>query len=59
VGDSIEYQAAVEDPEVLAEPWKPKARILELTQNELVEPAPCVDQDLRHLMDDSHHANPR
>jgi hypothetical protein len=59
VGDSIEYQAVVEDPEVLAEPWKPKARILELTQNELVEPAPCVDQDLRHLMDDSHHANPR
>jgi hypothetical protein len=59
VGDIIEYQAVVEDPKVLAEPWKPKARFLKLTQNELVEPTPCVDQDLKHLVDDSHHANPR
>ncbi|HEY6923074.1 MAG TPA: hypothetical protein VI653_06375 [Steroidobacteraceae bacterium] len=59
VGDTIEYQAVVEDPKVLTEPWKPRARILKLTQNELVEPTPCVDQDLKHLMDDSHHANPR
>lgn len=59
VGDIIEYQAVVEDPKVLAEPWKPKARTLKLTQNELVEPTPCVDQDLKHLVDDSHHANPR
>ena len=59
VGDTIEYQAVVEDPKVLAEPWKPKMRILKLTHNELVEPSPCVDQDLKHLVDDSHHANPR
>jgi len=59
VGDIIEYQAVVEDPKVLAEPWKPKARTLKLTQNELVEPTPCVDQDLKHLVDESHHANPR
>jgi len=59
VGDIIEYQAVVEDPKVLAEPWKPRARILKLAQNELVEPTPCVDQDLKHLVDDSHHANPR
>jgi hypothetical protein len=59
VGDIIEYQAVAEDPRVLAEPWKPKMRTLELTHNELVEPAPCVDQDLKHLVDDSHHANPR
>jgi len=44
---------------VLVEPWKPRTRILELSQNELVEPAPCVDQDMKHLVDDSHHANPR
>jgi hypothetical protein len=59
VGDIIEYQAVAEDPKVLAEPWKPKMRILKLTHNELVEPTPCVDQDLKHLVDDSHHANPR
>jgi hypothetical protein len=59
VGDIIEYQALVEDPKVLAEPWKPRMRVLKLTQNELVEPTPCVDQDLKHLVDDSHHANPR
>jgi len=59
VGDSIEYQAIAADPKVLAEPWKPGTRILKLTHNELVEPAPCVDQDMKHLVDDSHHANPR
>jgi hypothetical protein len=59
VGDTIEYQAVAEDSKVLAEPWKPKMRILKLTHNELVEPSPCVDQDLKHLVDDSHHANPR
>jgi hypothetical protein len=58
VGDTLEYQAIVEDPKVLAEPWT-KMRIAKLTQNELAEPTPCVDQDLKHLMDDSHHANPR
>ena len=59
VGDTIEYQAVAEDPKVLAEPWKPRMRILKLTQNELVEPTPCVDQDMKHLVDDSHHTNPR
>ena len=59
VGDTIEYQAVVDDPKVLVEPWKPKMRTLKLSHSELVEPTPCVDQDMRHLMDDSHHANPR
>jgi len=59
VGDTIEYQAVVDDPKVLVEPWKPRMRTLKLAQSELVEPTPCVDQDMRHLMDDSHHANPR
>jgi hypothetical protein len=59
VGDTIEYQAIAEDPKVLVEPWKPRMRILKLTHQELAEPTPCVDQDLKHLVDDSHHANPR
>jgi len=59
VGDVIEYQATVEDPKVLLEPWHPKMRVIKLTTNELAEPTPCVDTDLRHLVDDSHHPNPR
>ena len=59
VGDTIEYQAVVDDPKVLVEPWKPKMRTLKLSHSELVEPTPCVDQDMKHLMDDTHHANPR
>jgi len=59
VGDVIEYQATVEDPKVLLEPWHPKMRVIKLTTNELAEPTPCVDTDLKHLVDDSHHPNPR
>jgi hypothetical protein len=58
VGDTIDYEATVEDPKVLAEPWK-RHRTLKLTDVELAEPAPCIDQDLKHLVDDSHHPNPR
>jgi hypothetical protein len=59
VGDTIEYQAVVDDPKVLVEPWKPRMRTLKLSHSELVEPTPCIDQDMKHLMDDTHHANPR
>jgi len=59
IGDTIDYWADVEDPKVLQEPWHPKHRLLKLTDMELAEPAPCVDQDLKHLVDDSHHPNPR
>jgi hypothetical protein len=59
VGDTIEYQAIADDPEVLAEPWKLRPRILRLTDTELLEPAPCVEQDLKHVVDGTHHDNPR
>ncbi len=59
VGDVIEYDVVAEDPKVLLEPWKPRSRMLKLTNVELAEPAPCADQDLKHLVDDSHHTNPR
>ena len=58
-GDVIEYQAVAYDPKVLSEPWKTTPRVLHLTPVELVEAAPCVDQDLKHLVDDTHHDNPR
>jgi hypothetical protein len=58
-GDTIEWQAIADDPEVLAEPWKLKPRLMKLTTMELAEPVPCVEQDLKHIVDDTHHDNPR
>jgi hypothetical protein len=58
-GDAIEYAAVVHDPEVLAEPWALRPRRMALTAVEMAEPAPCFEQDLDHMVDDSYHANPR
>jgi hypothetical protein len=58
-GDVLEWQVVVEDPKVLTEPWKPRMRLAKLTKDELAEPTPCTDRDLKHLVDDSHHPNPR
>jgi hypothetical protein len=59
VGDRIEYRARVEDPAVLAEPWDLRPRGLVRASQELAEPAPCVEQSLDHMVDDTHHTNPR
>jgi hypothetical protein len=58
-GDEIEYQAVADDPAVLAEPWVLRPRRMVLTEVEMAEPAPCVEQDLEHMVDDSFHSNPR
>jgi len=59
VGDVIEYQATVVDPVMLAEPWVLRPRRLTRTDIEFGEPAPCIEQDLQHMVDDTHHTNPR
>ncbi len=59
VGNTLEWQATVEDPKVLVEPWRTNLRIAKLTHDELVEPTPCVDQDISHVVDNTHHDNPR
>ena len=59
VGNSIEYDATAYDPAVLAEPWMTRPRVLRLTDQELVEPAPCVERSLDHLVTLEHHDNPR
>ncbi len=59
VGNTLQWQATVYDPQVLAEPWKTDLRIAKLTSVDLVEPTPCVDQDIRHVIDNTHHDNPR
>jgi hypothetical protein len=58
-GDEIEWRAVAEDPKVLAEPWQMRPRRMVRTDVEMAEPAPCVEQDLGHMADDSYHANPR
>lgn len=59
VRDTIEWQATAHDPKVLAEPWKVRPRLGRLSKTELLEPVPCVEQDLKHMVDDTHHDNPR
>jgi hypothetical protein len=58
-GNEIEWRAVAEDPKVLAEPWVLRPRRMVLTDVEMAEPAPCVEQDLEHMVDDSYHSNPR
>jgi hypothetical protein len=59
VGDTLHWEALVEDPKVLSEPWKATPRIAKLTDVDLVEPTPCVDKDIAHVVDKTHHDNPR
>jgi hypothetical protein len=58
-GDEIEYRAVANDPAVLAEPWQLRPRRLLRTDLEMAEPAPCVEQDLSLMQDESFHSNPR
>lgn len=58
-GDTIEYSALVEDPSVLVEPWTPKPQVMWITDQEIEESPRCEDRDLEHIVDKSHHDNPR
>ncbi len=59
VGDTIQYEATAYDPAVLAEPWAARPHVLWITDQELEESARCEDRDLEHVVDGSHHTNPR
>ena len=58
-GNEVEWLAVADDPQVLAEPWQLRPRRMTRTEVELAEPAPCMDQDLARMQDDSYHSNPR
>ena len=58
VGDTIQYQATAEDPEVLQKPWT-ISRTLTLQRDALEEAAPCVDNDAGHYVNQEHHDNGR
>ena len=58
-GNTIAYTVTVEDPAVLAAPWVMRPRTLSLTDQELIEPALCVEKSLEHVLDGTHHDNAR
>ncbi len=58
-GKTISYAVTVEDAAVLAAPWVMRPRTLTLTSEELIEPAPCVEKALEHVVDGTHHDNAR
>ena len=54
------WQATVEDPDVLAEPWQVNPRKLTLRANDEIEEAAfCIDRDQPQMQDLSHHGNVR
>ena len=57
-GDTLTWQATVEDPDVLLKPWAMSARELKLNPNPkatLLESNPCIERDLSHLVTKEHH----
>lgn len=58
-GDKLEYQAIADDPAVLVEPWHMPVRMLKRSSEPLSEPLPCIEQDLDHIVDGTHHDNAR
>jgi len=59
-GDTLNWEATVEDPEVLVEPWKMTPRALKLMTDVEIEEAPfCSDRDLSRMQDLTHHGNTR
>jgi hypothetical protein len=57
--DELEWLATAYDPKVLSAPWELRVRTAHLTDLEIVEAPPCIDRDLDHMVDGSHHPNPR
>jgi hypothetical protein len=57
-GDTLTYQATVEDPKVLAKPWNsyPVTRILAGPEASLPTDVPCIDSDKPYIDDSSRTA---
>jgi hypothetical protein len=57
--DTLEWAATVYDPAVLSAPWQLTPRVERATNIDLVEAPPCIERSLSHMVDDTHHTNPR
>ena len=59
-GDTLKWEAIVEDPEVLEEPWKVTPRVLTLMNNaEIEEAAFCEDRGIADRATGDYHGNVR
>jgi hypothetical protein len=57
-GDTLHYQATVEDPDALTKPWVMPARMLHLNRKDSrieQEEPPCVEMDSSHIVTPEHH----
>ena len=54
-GDNLVWQATVEDPKVLAQPWTITPRVVKPTDEPLEESPRCVENDGHRLQNDDHH----
>jgi hypothetical protein len=57
-GDTLTWQATVDDPDVLIKPWTMNLRTLKLNSDPkatVAETLPCVEHDLSHLVTKEHH----
>lgn len=54
-GDDLSYQATVEDPSVLAQPWVMNPHTLKLGQGVVEETPPCEEREASHLINHDHH----
>ena len=58
-GATLKWQATVYDPAVLMEPWVLRPRTAQRASSEILEAPLCLERDLEHVVDESHHDNPR
>ena len=54
-GDTLTYEATVEDPQVLTKPWTVTPQTVRLEEGMVVEQPPCEERDEPHLVNDDHH----
>jgi hypothetical protein len=54
-GDTLHYQATVEDPTVFTRPWVMNPRTVKLTNEHTIENPPCSDRDAAVIADENRH----